>query len=57
MTKSFWEWELKGYKTWQKISDKLQDNMFFNGLYGILVLVDDKKSDTNVITVRIPFMF
>lgn len=50
------EWKRKGCKTWQQVSDILQDNMFDNGLYGILVSVDDKNSDTNVITVRALFI-
>lgn len=57
MTMSHREWKWKGYKTWQQVSDILQTtNMFNNGLFGITVSVDDKKSDTNVIVVRILFI-
>ncbi|XP_011876235.1 PREDICTED: endothelin-converting enzyme 1-like [Vollenhovia emeryi] len=54
MTMSPREWKRKGYKTWQQVSDVLQNNMFDNGLYEILVSVDEKKSDTNVITIMEP---
>lgn len=57
MTMSAREWKRKGYKTWQQVSDILQDNMFNNGLYGILVGVDEKQSDTNVINVRILLVY
>lgn len=49
------EWILKGSIIWQQVSDILQKNLFDNGLYSIAVMVDDKKSDSNVITVCILF--
>ena len=50
------EWQLNGNKTWQQISNILQDNFFGNGLYDVKVRVD-KKSYTNVITVCILFLY
>ena len=57
MTMSRIEWQLKGVTTWQQISNILQDNFFENGLYRIKVMEDNKKSDTNVITVCILFLY
>ena len=57
MTMSRIEWQLKGAATWQEISNVLQDNFFENGLYRIKVMEDNKKSDTNVITVCILFLY
>ncbi|XP_072755626.1 endothelin-converting enzyme 1-like [Anoplolepis gracilipes] len=57
MTMSRLEWKLRGYDKWQQISDILQDNLFDNGLYSIVVMPDDKKSDTNVITILEPTFF
>ncbi|XP_070152530.1 endothelin-converting enzyme 1-like [Polyergus mexicanus] len=57
MTMSPVEWKLKGFKHWQQISDIMQNNLFDNGLYSIAVMVDDKKSDSNVITILEPIFF
>ncbi|XP_029177304.1 neprilysin-1-like [Nylanderia fulva] len=51
------EWVSRGPKTWQQVSNILQGNLFDNGLYGITVMVDDKKSDNNVITILEPVFF
>lgn len=51
------EWILKGSIIWQQVSDILQKNLFDNGLYSIAVMVDDKKSDSNVITILEPTFF
>lgn len=48
------EWRWKGYKMWQQVSNLLEKNMLYNGLYGITVSVDEKKSDTNIITIVEP---
>lgn len=54
MAMSVKEWQIKG-KPWQRISDIMMGNMFSNGLYGIIVQVDDKKSSNHVIFVCILF--
>lgn len=57
ITMSSKEWYRRGYKKWQQVSNIMQDNLFDNGLYQIGVMVDDKKSDSNVIIVGILFIF
>ncbi|XP_024875528.1 endothelin-converting enzyme 2-like [Temnothorax curvispinosus] len=47
--------ERKEYnRTWQEVSDILQNNMFDNGLYRISVGVNYKESDTNIIGILVP---
>lgn len=54
MAMSIKEWQMKRY-TWQQISNFMHNNMFDNGLYNIIVEVDDKESDKHVIFVSILF--
>ncbi|XP_024875527.1 endothelin-converting enzyme homolog [Temnothorax curvispinosus] len=50
MTMSPGEWERKEYnRTWQQVSDILQNNVFDNGLYRISITEDNKESDINII--------